>query len=129
MLKLKRKKQAVSGISKMKVYINSTKLGTLKNGEEKTFNYNTKKDDVLIIKYLWLKSVYDLSKIEENNYLNVSFSMNDLQFFIFGMIINTLTILYFIFKVKFIFYLTLASVSYFVYLLTIKKNRIIIEVD
>lgn len=126
-LKIKRENQSVSGISKMKVYINDKKLGVLSNNEEKSFSYSKKENNLLIVRCLWFKSVFDLTELEKKNSLQISFAMSNKQFLFFGLAINILTILYFILKIKVVFYLTLISVSYFIYFLALKRNRIIIE--
>lgn len=125
---IKRDKQFVSGISKMKIYINNEFVGYIKNGDEKSFFYDLENLD-LKIKYLWIFTKINIKNSSDIIVTNVKFNMSDRVFIMFGIIINALSVCSLITKSKFLLFLTLAVTGYFVFLLLFKKNRIVLKHD
>jgi len=126
-LKIKREKQIVSGISKMKIFINDEFVGNIKSNEEKSFFYNSN-EFTLKVKYYWLSTrVSQVKLLKEVTSFTVSFNVSNKLFIIFGIIINLLSILFFYTRnslVLIAFYLT---ITYFIYVLMFKRNRIILK--
>ena len=125
-LTITRKNNIIDGFSIFGLYINDSKVETIKSNKTKFIKYH--ENDVLYVRYFFKKYKFNLNTLKNNERLYVSFNVQPLVFWIY-LILNHLFIIIFLFyNLKIFFLLAIIVNILFLYYSGLRKDSIVIDV-